>query len=508
MNVPSSKTTNKNGDVHVLVLDSSASKLHLEADNLELSSLHFCLLSIGLLTGLFLSLLDTSIVATSLFKIGTELDALGSVNWIALAYSLAYLGFAVLLCQISDIIGRRKAFTASYVVFIVSSIACGFARNLNQLIAFRAMQGLGGSGLYSLTMIIIREVSPRKLGRYIGGIIGIVVTLSSVFGPVLGGALTHYASWRWVFWINGPVGVASVFLFYVLWPKHQALLSLGRRSWKTLDYIGSILLITGTVLVVFPFQNAGSKPNQWSKAIFIAPLAVGAASWLGLFIWSIFVERSRKETIYAALPMRLMRDRVYVGVVLNTMCLGFPCMLIIYAFPLRLQMVNGKDALTAGLMLLPVLGPSALGSLIAGMLNGKNRIFEMLLIGSCLMVLGCGLLSTLSSTYEIEAKALWFLVFVGLGFGISLATATIAATTHSSLRDRAPAQGIMAQARVLGGSLGIATFSAILGKGNAAPTENQQTATRQTYSDAFNECMRSEADGPAKMWRAAHERRE
>lgn len=235
---------------------------------------------------------------------------------------------------------------------------------------------------------------------------------------------------------SGPIGVVSVFLFYILWPKPQALPNTGHRSWTNLDYIGSILLIAGSVLVVFPFQNAGSTPDQWSKTIFIAPLAIGAASWLGLFIWSLFVERSREDTIDAALPMRLMRNPVYVGAVLNTLCLGFPYLLIVYAFPLRLQVVNGKDAFMAGVMLLPMLGSSALGSLIAGMLNGKkDRIFEMLFVGGCLMVLGCALLSTISSTYEIEEKTLGFLVFVGLGFGLSVSTSTMVATTHSSPGD-------------------------------------------------------------------------
>lgn len=235
---------------------------------------------------------------------------------------------------------------------------------------------------------------------------------------------------------SGPLGTISMLLFYTLWPKTHASVNPRRRSWKNLDYIGSILLIAGSVLVVFPFQNAGDAPNQWESAIFIAPLIIGAASWLCLFIWSVFVDRNREDAVDAALPMRLMRDRVYVGAVLNTMLLGFPYLLLIYAFPRRLQIINGKGTLTAGAMLLSMLGPSALGSLVVGILNSKkNRTFETLLVGGCLTVLGCGLLSTLSSTYEVEWKALGFLVFVGLGFGLSVSTATMVATMHSSPRD-------------------------------------------------------------------------
>ncbi|XXG95031.1 hypothetical protein Hte_001291 [Hypoxylon texense] len=310
--------------------------------------------------------------------------------------------------------------------------------------------------------------------------------------------------------VGGPIGVVSLLLFYLLWPKPQALPDIERRSWKGLDYVGSILLIAGSVLVVFPFQDAGSSPDQWSKAIFIGPLVVGAVSWLGLFVWSIFVERSREDTVDVVLPMRLMRNPVYMGAALNTLCLGFPYMLIIYAFPLRLRVVDGKDAFTAGVMLLPMLGPSALGSMIAGMVNGKKiRIFEMLFAGGCLTVLGCALLTTISSTYDAEAKTLGFLAFVGLGFGMSVSTSTMVATTHCSARDHALVQGIIAQVRVLGGSLGIAASSAIVGSklqeqvgsaqisytpgaksSDAVMTQDHQIAIRQAYSDAFNECMR------------------
>ncbi|KAI1763177.1 major facilitator superfamily transporter [Hypoxylon sp. FL1150] len=501
------KTVNKGEDADTLAVGPGDSKLRLEAARPEMSLLHFSFFGIGLFVGLLLSLLDTTIVATSLFEIGTDLEGLGHANWVALAYTLTYLSFAVFIARISDIIGRRNTFTASYLVFIAASIACGCVHDVYQLIACRAIQGLGGSGLYSLTMIILPEVSPPKMRRYIGGMIGFVVALSTILGPILGGVLTHYCTWRWIFWINGPVGTVSMLLFYVLWPRTHG--NRGRRSWKNLDYIGSILLIVGSVLVVFPFQNAGDTLNRWSNVIFVAPLIIGVASWLGLFLWSIFVER-RREDIDAALPMRLMRDRVYTGAVLNTMCLGFPNMLLIYAFPLRVQVINEKDALIAGVMLLSMLGPSALCSLIIGVLNSKkDRTFGTLLVGGCSMVLGCGLLSTLSSAYEVEGKILGFLVFVGVGFGLSVSTATMVAAKHSSPKDHASAQGIIAQVRVLGGSIGIAAstdilrvtlqkqlgiveteYFAMVRGPMAVLTEKEVMAIRQAYSDAFNESMR------------------
>jgi len=152
--------------------------------------------------GLFLSLLDTSIVATALFSIGNDFDALASVTWVALAYTLAYLGCAVLFARISDIVGRRNAYVAAFVIFFAFSIGCGFATSIEQLIACRALQGIGGSGLYSLTMVIFPEISPPKIKPFIGSLVGFVVAIAGVCGPVFGGIVTHYTTWRWVFWIK------------------------------------------------------------------------------------------------------------------------------------------------------------------------------------------------------------------------------------------------------------------------------------------------------------------
>ncbi|KAK6852583.1 hypothetical protein PG995_011134 [Apiospora arundinis] len=473
----------------------------------EVPVLRFVILAFGVCLGLFLSYIDTSIVATSLFSIGSEFDDLQRVNWVAISYTLAYMGCAVFVARISDVVGRRDAFIASYIIFFAFSIGCGFAQNLNQLIACRALQGIGGSGLYSLTMVILIECSPNKFRPGLGSVIGIVIAIGGVLGPVLGGILTHYATWRWVFWINGPIGIVSMLLFYFAWPKAEFLPDLERKKWSELDYPGSVLLVAAATLVVFPFQNAGSARDVWGKAIFLAPLLVGVVCWLSLIAWTIFADRQWGDKLASAFPMRLMRQRGYIATTLNTACLGFAFILLVYAFPLRLQVVNGESALRAGVMLLPLLGAGAVGSMVAGKVNSeRDLICETLVISSSLVMLGCGLLSTLSDTAHVEGKALGFLVFVGLGFGMSAASATMLGSMRAGIRDEAPAQGILAQVRILGGSMGIAASSAILGRhlidivdpGKLASIEHhreefpveQLLAIRRAYSDAFNEDMR------------------
>lgn len=152
--------------------------------------------------GLFLSLLDTTIVATALYTIGVDLNSLTSITWIALAYTLSYVGCAVIFARIGDVVGRRNTYMAAFIIFFAFSIGCGFAQSLNQLIACRALQGVGGSGLYSLTFVISPEISPYRMRKYIGILAGMVVAISGVLGPVLGGVITHYTTWRWIFWIK------------------------------------------------------------------------------------------------------------------------------------------------------------------------------------------------------------------------------------------------------------------------------------------------------------------
>ncbi|KAM0238957.1 hypothetical protein ACHAP5_008463 [Fusarium lateritium] len=478
-----------------------------EVQELTIPIARFWGLCVGVLLGLFLSMIDTSIVATSLHSIGVDFEVLEDVNWVALAYTLAYLGCAIVFARISDVVGRRDAFIAAYIIFFIFSLACGFAQTLDQLIAFRALQGIGGSGLYSLTMIMLPEISPESIKPHMGALVGLVITVSGVLGPVLGGILTHYSSWRWVFWINGPVGFVSLLIFILSWPKAEYLPKIERRAWKEVDFLGSFLAITAAVLVVFSFQNAGtSRSNDgWKNAVFIAPLVCGLFACGLLVSWQIFIQYRWHERFAPAFPINIFQNRIYSTAVVNTLLTGFPYLLLIYAIPLRFQVVSGKSALIAGVMLLPMLGTSAIGSVIAGKINAtKNFTFESLLVGSCFMTLGCGLLSSLSHESE-DAKLLGYMSFCGLGFGLTVASSTMLSMVEVPIRDYAPAQGILSQVRLLGGSLGIAASSALLNEksssylaGVLTPYEQatvggsgthlsnaQWSAVRYTYADAF-----------------------
>ncbi|KAF7882767.1 uncharacterized protein EAF02_006130 [Botrytis sinoallii] len=467
-------------------------------------------LCISLCSGLFLALLDTSIVATALYTIGVEFNSLNSVSWIALAYTLSYLGCAVLFARIGDIAGRKNAYIAAFIIFFAFSIACGFAQTLNQLIAFGALQGIGGSGLYSLTMVIFPEISPPGMRRWIGSLAGAVVAMSGVLGPVIGGIITQYTSWRWIFWIDAPIGIVPLILFYLVWPNENQLHQSKRRPLRQLDLVGACILIIASILFVFAFQEAGLKTNSWNKPLFLIPVIVGIVFWILLFAWEFIVQRKWEEKLATMFPWRLIKNRVYMFGLSTTLLMGFPYFVVIYSLPLQFQVVNGKSPLTAGLGLLSMLRSTAIASFLGGMLNGtKNRVFLTLLVGSGLSVIGTSSLSTLANTEYVEAKTYGFLVFVGLGFGLTVSTVSMLSNYESSIRDHAVVQGITSQARILGGSIGIAASTAILSlaqqtqlNGIVSPeqlaslessaktmTYAQLHAVGQAYSDSFSEDM-------------------
>lgn len=413
-------------------------------------------------------MIDSSIVATSLYTIGTDLDSLFSINWVALAYTLAYLGCAVAFARASDVVGRRDAFIAAYVLFFAFSLACGFAKNLTRLIAFRSLQGLGGSGksgqCHSVqfsfakrrrSVLSYHDYSTRNMPRpfdaarrgphwygdcwirclwprswwYLDPICELAMDLLDQVGFITGYTLLSANSK-----FSGPIGFVSLAIFIFSWPCKKDN-GAQRHSWKKFDYIGTILVMAAAILVVFAFQNAGeSSSTIWTSATFIGPIVVGCVCWTFVVAWGIVLQSSPwGQTIAPAFPLQLFSNRYYAAGSLSTLLLGFPYLLIVFSFPTRAQVVSDKSALLSGLMLLPMLGTTAIGSALGGKLNSKkNYLFETLATGASLMTVGCGLL-TLVGGSEDDAKAMGFLSFCGLGFGLSTSAATMLVTVEAPL---------------------------------------------------------------------------
>lgn len=248
----------------------------------------------------------------------------------------------------------------------------------------------------------------------------------------------------WLTTCSGPVGFVSLVIFVLTWPKPEYLPSQERRAWKELDFLGSLLVIAAAVLVVFSFQNAGTERSNdgWKASIFIAPLICGLLACGLLIAWQIFIQHRWHGRFAPAFPINIFRNRIYSTAVANTLLNGFPYLLLIYAIPLRFQVVSGKSALISGVMLLPMLGTAAIGSLLAGKINAtKNYTFESLALGSSVMTIGCGLLTSLSHEPN-DAKLLGYMTFCGLGFGLTVASSTMLSTVEVPIRDYGTYQGL------------------------------------------------------------------
>lgn len=301
-------------------------------------------------------------------------------------------------------------------------------------------------------MIIFPEVAPEGLRAMIGPIVGAVISMAGVLGPVLGGALTSAHSWRWIFWIksvnglhlsisietfvlsvmliliSGPIGFVSMMLFYLSWPKDKYLPTLQRRSWKDLDYLGSFLVVAAAVLVTFAFQNAGTDGESidpWSKGAFIGPIVAGIVCWIVVVIWEGIFERLWR-TKMAAIPLVLYRNRIITATTLNTMFLGFAFLATLFAVPLRMQVVNGKSPIMTGVLMLPMLGATGLGSAITGAISSKkNRLSETMTVATLMVTIGLALETTVSDSSRLEPKFVGFLAIIGLGYGMITSSATM-----------------------------------------------------------------------------------
>jgi hypothetical protein len=233
------------------------------------------------------------------------------------------------------------------------------------------------------------------------------------------------------------IGILPLIFFIVAWPTPSQSKKQSTPSWKELDFVGCILIIGASVLVLFALQQAGLGENSWGTAMFIAPLLVGCACWALLFGWEFVVARFWDGKLVTMFPLRLLRKRVFIGNVLSILLAGFPYFLIIYSLPLRLEVVNAQSPLMVGVSLLPILAAIAVASTVSGMVNKtSHRICATLVLGSVLMVIATALLSTLANTTRVALKMYGFEVVFGLGFGLVGSTVSLGAAFECEPKDK------------------------------------------------------------------------
>jgi EmrB/QacA subfamily drug resistance transporter len=402
----------------------------------------------GLMLGMLLAALDQTIVATALPTIVGELGGLDHLSWVVTAYLLASTATAPLYGKISDLYGRKRVFQFAIVAFLAGSVLAGLSTSMTQLIAFRGIQGLGAGGLLVLTLTIIGDIlSPRERGRY-QGYMGSVFAVASVAGPLLGGFFVDHLTWRWVFYVNLPIGIVALFVV-------STVLDLPfRRVQHRIDYAGAALLMAGVTTLLLVTVWGGSQ-YSWGS-LEILGLVVASLVFLGLFVLQ---ERRAEEPI---LPLRLFRNRTFTLTGLAGFIIGTAMFGAIVFLPLFLQVVTGVTATNSGLLLLPLMLGLLTTSIAIGRLvtrTGRYKWYPV--VGSLVTTMGLFLLSRMdASTGRLSAGA--FMLIVGLGLGMVMQVLVVAVQNAVEQRDLGVATSSSSFFRSLGGAVGTALFGAIM----------------------------------------------
>ncbi|KAH6628404.1 major facilitator superfamily domain-containing protein [Chaetomium tenue] len=424
------------------------------------------------------SCLDASIVSTALVSISVELQNYHDTPWVVLAYLLTYMSFAVGFSKLSDVYGRKNILAAAWLLFTLGSVWCGIARRMGELIAGRAVQGMGGSGLYSLAQVCLLEQGPSR-PEVVGALVGITLSVSFILGPLLGGALAEW-NWRGIFWFNIPFGALAVLGIYALWPEERRNRYDTTTALAKIDFLGNLLLAAASIFLVFGMQEAGSLVWSWSSPVIVGALATAGACWILLVVWEYYLFRrpSSSQRIEPIFPVHLARDRVYLSCLLTTLLTGLPYLTLTTKLPEYLRLLHHDTALAAGTHLAPMLGACALGSFLGGALSKHtNRTAPTAVVGGVLQVVGVGFLAGFSRSLTSSSgddgmgemgmglgPLLGFTAIYGLGVGLGFAACTMIAAMQACGPGGglAAAQGAVAQARVFGGALGLAACTVLL----------------------------------------------
>ncbi len=402
----------------------------------------------GLMLGMLLAALDQTVVATALPTIVGDLGGLMHLSWVVTAYLLASTATTPLWGKIGDLYGRKAVLLLTIVIFLAGSALCGLARSMTALIAFRAFQGLGAGGLMSLAMAVIGDiVSPRERGRY-QGYTQAVFTLASVAGPLIGGFFVDHLSWRWVFYVNLPVGLVALAMI-------GAVLHLpAQRTPHRIDYLGAVLLVAGVCCLLL-ITVWGGDQYAWSS-----PQILGlAAAALALIAAFLLQERRAAEPV---LPLRLFRNPVFAVVTAVLLLASCALFAAITFLPMFLQIVTGANATHSGLLLLPMMLGITFAAIVSGRVitrTGRYKIFPVL--GLALTTLAMYLFSTMDGETSRTTASL-YMVVLGLGFGMVTQVLILAVQNAVDRRDLGTATASANFFRSLGGSVGVAVFGAVL----------------------------------------------
>lgn len=400
----------------------------------------------GLLLGIFISAMDNTVVATATGSIVAHLGGIDKIVWITAAYLVTEMAGMPIFGKLSDMYGRKRFFIFGVVAFLIGSMLCGTAQNMDQLAIYRAIQGIGGGALLPIAFTIIFDVVPREKAGKFSGMFGAVFGLASIFGPLLGAYITDHISWRWVFYINVPVGIVTLFLIVLFYHESR------QHRKQSIDWFGIITLVPAILCLMFGLELGGNK-FAWNSAATIVLFCASAV----LFLIFLLVERRVKDPI---ISFDMFKKRVFAGCNIVGMLSGAAYIVAVIYIPIYIQGVLGGSATNAGLELLPMMLGTSIAAPVGGALANKMPYRNILFGSGIVFILGIYLLTTLtvhSSTWQVMV----YMAIVGLGIGPSFSVIGMGAMHHFDERQRGAASSTNSFVRELGMTVGITVFGVI-----------------------------------------------
>ncbi|MCE3198421.1 MDR family MFS transporter [Paenibacillus sonchi] len=426
--------------------------MHSKESNLKL-------VVVGLLLGILMSAMDNTIVASAMGTIVSDLGGLDKIVWVTSAYMVMVMAGTPIFGKLSDMYGRKRFFIFGLIVFLAGSALCGTATSITQLSIYRAIQGIGGGALMPIAFTIMFDIYPPEKRGKLTGLFGAVFGISSVVGPLLGAYITDYVGWQWVFYINLPIGVIAFILVTLSYKESVT------HSKQRIDWGGAFTLVGAVICLMFALELGGNQ-YAWDSAQ-IMGLFGGFAVLLIVFL---FIERVAPE---AVISFAMFRNRLFATSSILALFYGSAFIVATVYIPIYVQGVYGGSATNSGLVLMPMMIGSVIGSQTGGLLTTKTSFRNIMLLSAVCFVAGVFSLSTLApDTSRLMLNM--FMALTGFGVGFSFSVLSMSSIHHFDMRQRGSATSTSTFMRSLGMTLGITIFGII-----------QRNSFTNGLSDAF-----------------------
>ncbi|KAK3687941.1 major facilitator superfamily domain-containing protein [Podospora appendiculata] len=426
---------------------------------------------------IFLPTVEIAIVSTSLVTISADLSGFDKSNWLVTAYLSAFTGFLLIWAKIGHHIGLKMALLASLVLFMAFSAGCGASRSINELIVFRALQGIGGAGTMALPSTAFFQIVPMSGYSKMNALLSCTLAIALVVSPLMGGGLSNGNHWRWVFYLNLPIGAVALALLALALPnrfphhldpkpglgaarRHTGSL-VGKFLWEA-DVFGAFLLLGTVVFLVAALEEGGTVDYGWDSGFIVASFVVSGSLLAAFFLWQWWAGRETTAAV-PSFPRSFTHNRVLPAGLLGAFLVGAPMTISSIQLPQRYQLVNEMSPLDAGVKFLAYGVPFPFGVVVTSVLAGRFRLpfVYIIVLGTVMQIVGFALLSTTPGTVDPWPGQFGYSFIAGLGVGITGGLYNFLVPLSINKKEQYLAIGAGVQARMLGGSVGIAVVNSV-----------------------------------------------